>query len=332
MEKKTIKLKYTDHSSKVVKQEDGPFYDILSKQYNVIFSDDPEYVIYGPFGDEHLKYSNSIKIFYTGECITPDFNLCDYAIGYDYLDFGDRYFRYPLWLRYGYDQNKRMMEKHLNIDANLADREFCSMVISNSFADSMRDKIFDSVCSYKKVDSGGKYKNNINKPEGIENKLEFQSKHKFALALENCSYPGYTTEKLMEAFEAKTVPIYWGDPEVARVFNPKSFINFHDFDSIDDFLNEINRIDNDDEEYLKMLSTPALIDDVFCVERQEIMLKNFIFSIFNQDISEAHRRNMECWGLKYNTIQYRKKQIYDKYEHARGIVKKILHYPSNIKH
>lgn len=324
MDKKTIKLKYIDQDSTVTSQDKGPFYDILSKLYNIEFSDEPDYVIYSPFGDEHLKYFNAVKIFYTGECVSPDFNECDYAIGFDYIDFSDRYLRYPLWLRRDDELNKMMESKHLNVTDTMAEREFCSFVVSNSDADVFRDKLFETLLGYKSVDSGGRYRNNIGMPNGVEDKLVFQSKHKFSIACENASYPGYTTEKIMEAFAAGTVPIYWGDPLVAECFNEKSFINCHNFSSINEIVKEVIRIDNDDDAYINMLKTPALIDtnDGYLGQREIII--DFFKNIFDQDKDKAYRRNLVCWGEKYNYSLLERKNVFDKKKGFKQKIKRIL--------
>ena len=44
-------------------------------------------IFYSCMGKEVLKY-NGIKIFLTGECITPDLEICDYAMGIDHFQFG----------------------------------------------------------------------------------------------------------------------------------------------------------------------------------------------------------------------------------------------------
>lgn len=84
---KTIKLKYLDFNKGSYTTELGYEYfsGILSKKYKVELSDEPDYVIYSVFGQEHLnaKYDNCVKIFFTTECYTPNFNHCDYGIGYD---------------------------------------------------------------------------------------------------------------------------------------------------------------------------------------------------------------------------------------------------------
>ena len=36
--------------------------------------------------------------------------------------------------------------------------------------------------------------------------------------------PGYVTEKIVNAFLAGSIPIYWGSRAVLEIFNPESFI------------------------------------------------------------------------------------------------------------
>ncbi len=57
-----------------------------------------EYLFFSVFSQNYLDF-DCIRIFYTGENIFPDFNLCDYAIGFGFekLTIGDRYFADPLW-------------------------------------------------------------------------------------------------------------------------------------------------------------------------------------------------------------------------------------------
>lgn len=63
---------------------------MLKERFEVVQCEDPDYIIYSGFGYEHLHY-DCIRIFFTGECQTPDFNECDYAIGVDkYEDYGSR--------------------------------------------------------------------------------------------------------------------------------------------------------------------------------------------------------------------------------------------------
>ena len=58
--------------------------------------------------------------------------------------------------------------------------------------------------------------------------------YKFALTFENCNNaPGYISEKILDAFMAGVVPVYWGAPNVLDHIPRECFIDMTDFDSWD---------------------------------------------------------------------------------------------------
>lgn len=269
---------------------------ILKKHYDVVISDEPDYVFCSLYSKDLLKY-DCIRIFYTGENVIPDFNLFDYCIGFDELSFGDRYIRVPNYsMNPKYEQDIRLLKmRHTNANRNGSARKFCGTVVSNGNADPMRDRILDELSKYKTVDSGGRYRNNIGMPNGVPDKLEFQKNYKFALAIENTSFSGYTTEKLVEAFAAGGVPIYWGDPDVGRYFNEKAFINIMSYPSLEEAINEIMRADEDTKVYQAYLSEPATVaDDHF--EKLRSNLEEFLLHIIEQPIETAKRRPGGVWS------------------------------------
>lgn len=94
---KHIKIKFVDVWGGFGKgNQPNDFLNILKQKYDVEISDNPDYIFYSGFGYDHLKY-DCVRIFFTGECITPNFNECDYAIAFDRLQFSDRYLRVPLY-------------------------------------------------------------------------------------------------------------------------------------------------------------------------------------------------------------------------------------------
>ena len=200
--------------------------ELLSKKYDVEVSDDPDYLIYSIFGYENLQYDSCVKIFYVGENITPDFNLCDYAIGFDLMEFGDRYMRLPYYVLY--DIEKLATPKIIDPETVL-NRKFCSFVVSNANASPERNRFFHLLSEYKKVDSGGRFENNIGGP--VENKREFISQYKFNIAFENSMRDGYTTEKILEPMIVNSLPIFWGNRKEGLDFNPNSFIDASDYPS-----------------------------------------------------------------------------------------------------
>lgn len=306
MGKKIIKIKFVDFY-KGFDYKNNLLYRTLKKNYDVQIVDNPDYLFFSVFGIENYDY-NCVKIFYSGENLAPDFNLCDYAVAFEDLQFGDRYFQCPLYFSPKYDTVRNKMQcKHLDVKESDLKRAFCSFVYSNGRADSIRDELFHRISEYKKVDSGGKHLNNVGGP--VKSKLDFESAHKFSIACENSSHLGYNTEKLVESFAARTVPIYWGDPGIKKIYNANAFICVEDFESIDDLVQYLEKLDNDPQMYLKMLKTPALVDEQI-VNRTFEKLEKFLTNIFDQEYEKAFRRNKVFWGENYTELHRMMKEAY----------------------
>ncbi len=95
-----------------------------------------------------------------------------------------------------------------------------------------------------------------------QDKVDFLRSYKFTVAFENESYPGYTTEKIYHSMLAGSIPIYWGNPRISEDFNPKSFVNVHDYWSLSAAIRRIKQIDNDDALYREYLGQPWFSDNV----------------------------------------------------------------------
>ena len=263
---------------------------LMSKYFDIDETDAPDYVIGSVYSKEALKY-DCIRILYTGENFCPDFNLYDYAIGFENLSYGDRYIYVPNYImnpKYSLDVEK-MMVKHIRREPS-EKNEFCSFVVSNGDADCIREDFFKALSKYKKVNSGGRYMNNIGLPNGVPDKYEFQKKHKFSICFENSSHPGYITEKLIQGFSAGTVPIYFGATDIANIFNEDAMVIVKDKNDINRAIQEIIRIDNDDNLYERMINTPALKNQGY-VKNIEHNLEKFLINIFSQPKELAFRRS-----------------------------------------
>lgn len=277
---------------------DNIIYNIIKDRYNVEIIDTSvpanrdkvQYLFYSAAGTKYLDYK-CIRIFVTGENLCPNFNLCDYAVGFEHMQFEDRFFRLPiyLWKQYKEDYDLLSCDRYKLAGKNPEKRKFCSVVASNNiFADPYRERFFHELSKYKRVDSGGKAYNNIGKPEGVADKRAFLKDYKFNIAFENSGYPGYCTEKLMQAFSAGNVPIYWGDKTAVEQFNEKAFINCCGL-TMEQAIARVKEIDQDDEKYLKMLSEPALADPTYR-ENTEKDLAKWLFNILDAEYESARRR------------------------------------------
>ena len=298
---------------------------ILPEKYEIEITDDNYDLIIGSTQTpkEYLKYEG-IKLFYTGENIVPDFNLYDYAIGFDYIDFGDRYLRLPLYCLYP-EFDGLINQVHQNSDETRLNRKFCSMVVSNgTYTSPIRKEFFEELSKYKKVDSAGRYLNNMG-GKFLKDKQAFISQYKFNIAFENSSVPGYTTEKIMHAMAADTLPVYWGNPLVCRDFNPQSFVNLQDFKSIKECVDYIVYLDQNDEKYLEVLQ-----QDKFNPIDNYKDYKERIWTFIDHILSQENASRLSPFGRQ---AIYRKEQIdravfLKKYYVFKSKIYKWLHHSS----
>lgn len=264
-EKKTIKIDFSDFWTGFNK-ENNQIYNLLKKHYHIEISNEPDFLFYSCFGPKYIEYKDCVKIFSTGENMLPNFNKCDYATGFDYIDFGDRYFR----------KNYMVPDKNIQDRSKVSDdffnRKFCNFIYSNATSGEgavLRQAFCKKLMEYKHVDCPGKILNNMS-TDDLEpkngnwwsSKQKFLEKYKFTIAFENSSSNGYTTEKLYQPFLASSIPIYWGNPLVTKDFNPKAFINCNDFDNdFDAVIERIKEIDNNPDLYLSMLRESPMQKD-----------------------------------------------------------------------
>jgi len=59
----------------------------------------------------------------------------------------------------------------------------------------------------------------------FDDKAEGLAPYRYSVVIENCQQNGYFTEKLVDALLLKTVPIYWGAPDISRFFDMDGIIH-----------------------------------------------------------------------------------------------------------
>ena len=351
--KKLVKIKILDWNKEYTQDNfHHNFYvNLMSKKYDFIYSDEPDFVLFGPFGFEHLKY-DCVRIFITHENVRTDWNLSDYGIDFDYMEFGDRHLRVPYFYYHLLGRDEEILKSR-----EILEREkFCGIVISNGgygVMDLVRNEFFDIISRYKKIDSGGRWNNNIG--GAVKDKIEWLRGYKFNICFENSSYPGYLTEKLFDSYMAGCIPVYWGDSSICNggggvaympehlmeySINPKAFINAHDFDSFQDLVYEIIRVDNDRDLYLSMLQEPLWLKPFYPSKYYGERLFNFLDSIFSQEREQAYRRGrgqflhvfeskMKYFSKYPSVFKYKKTSMQYALSVLQGI-SDISHFPRSI--
>ena len=266
----------------------------------------PEYVLYSCFGSSHLIYSNAVKIFICDENVYPDFNQCDYAIGSLRLNCGGRYLWFPPCFSTYLNRDLPNLPK---LDYTMAQRKFCSFIYSQACIGQgaiLRKEFCQELMKYKHVDCPGAILHNMDAPELAKrgdsanwntSKIQFLSNYKFNIAFENSSNDGYITEKLMDAYLANTVPIYYGSEGNVAPFPKASMICVNDYPDFESLMNKIIEVDQNDDVYMSMLKANPLRNGI--VLNPSEMLKSFIVPIFKGEgkqyekdplmVSDAHR-------------------------------------------
>lgn len=75
---------------------------------------------------------------------------------------------------------------------------------------------------------------------------DFFETSKFHITVENCREENYFSEKLIDCFASKTIPIYCGCPNIGEFFNLKGMIIFKTLEELKDKLNNLSSKDYDD--------------------------------------------------------------------------------------
>ncbi len=261
---KRILIDYSDMGSGCDKNTHF-FTQLLRRRFEVEIVDRPDLLIYSHQGHVHRLHS-CLRLFYTDETIRPDFNTCDYALT-SFAEQPERGRRLPCYALSCDPAPLIRQDSERDIEDLVASKKkFCSFVVSNpgKSKTSARELFFRKLHDKKPVDSGGRYLNNIGGPlpNYFPGKIDFLKNYKFNIAYENASVPGYVTEKLVHAFHARCVPVYWGDPLVARDFNPEAFLNRADFDSDEALIARMLEIDRDDALLAHYLRQPCFHHNV----------------------------------------------------------------------
>ena len=224
-------------------------------------------------------------------------NYADYAIAYYHINYLDRFFKLPAFVKKNFSDIDKIREEVIK---NPIRKKFCAAVISNCRS-LFRLNFIDKLSEYKKVDMGGRCKNNINKY--IKNKIEFLSDYKFSIAMENSKGDDYISEKIYDSFKAGTIPIYYGNYIIDEFINPKTYILINGQKDFYEKIEYIKKIDNDNNLYLSIMKEKPIIEKEF-KSKYITEIKLFINNILKQDKNKAYRRDNNYYDfhcIKNNT-------------------------------
>lgn len=243
----------------------------ISKVKLVEPNENPDILIASVFGNINIinNYKAKCKIFYYGENLDrfPPYNnydllakTFDLIIGFKFTNLDKKILRFPLWLMY-YDYYN-LDDKEDNI-INYIEKKYkenikknktiFATIIARHDRGGQRTKIYELLSKYEpskgKIISAGDFKNNTKKIGlSCEDKINHISQSIYNICPENSAYEGYFTEKIFQALEGGTIPIYWAidSPEKDIINNNKyCFCNINNYKEMQESID--NAIMNPDK-------------------------------------------------------------------------------------
>jgi hypothetical protein len=196
------------------------------------------------------------------------------------------------------ESNNRLFDYVLTFDTDLVNKGQNYLYYPhgrcwiNHYIETKKTKNTSIVASVKNTTVGHQYRHRIIKELGgeidiygngyktVEFKEEALLPYRFSITIENSIQPGYWTEKIVDCFATKTIPIFWGDKSVCNYFNKDGIIFFNTIDDLKLILKEID--ENGDELY--SLKKDAIEENFIRAEDYRIpedwIFKNYPF-LFN---------------------------------------------------
>jgi hypothetical protein len=277
----TLKIAYADFWPEW--NEENFIQPILQKYFNVVVDQkNPDVLFHSIFGGmSQTPNYKCKKILYLGENYRSANFKSDYSISFD--PHSETNYRLPLWQVYLL-LKPELKDKLFNRVRHQKFERFCSFTVSNP-SNSIRINHFEKISKYKKVHSYGKVRiNDLSLQQLSAGKYWRDAKyqffldhpHKFMMAYENTFYPYYCTEKLMDAFLAGSLPIYWGDPKVFKDWNEDAFLN-------------ANRLGNYVHDSVKRLDTSSEFDEIYAQP---------VFRDYQQEMHLENMAEFENWLIK----------------------------------
>jgi hypothetical protein len=244
------------------------------------------------FGRDHWKSRGRVVIF-SGEAYFRD-RFADFSIDCRFLGRSN-HLRLPLW---AYNALGSQQPDLPQVEV-VAPTRFCNFIYSNPRSE-MRNAFFELLNAKRAVDSLGSLMNNRvesrlsgqNDEDWHSTKAAVLSDYRFTIAFENTELPGYTTEKMIDAWMAGSVPIYWGNPAFTVDFPPDSCLSLYEAGSLSKLVDQVLEAENEPERYAQLQAANPFRTGVAdrALRRYQLNLEEFAGVVVEDAPSTSRRR------------------------------------------
>lgn len=218
--------------------------------------------------------AKGINIWVSHENRRPPHQFFDFTISSDLDSYQDTNVYFPHIFNYiDFFRNQASYVRHSVTDDELLSKRIISGSSKRKFAciflnnpETLRLRTLSELRKIGQVDVFGRYSNRY-----VENKIVTGSEYIFQLCFENDFYPGYITEKPLEAWLSKSIPIYYG-ADSGGVLNSSSLLNLANYENLAQLLDEVNEIRKDESKQIEILQEPLLSGEYTTADIMETMV------------------------------------------------------------
>ena len=238
----------------------------------VNYNNNPDILIASVFGSINIVKNSKAKckIFYYGENLdrySPYNNekllldTFDLVVGFKYTNLEKKQIRFPLWLMYykfyNYTPEYNLIDYIETKYKKNIKKEYKTVfttLIARHDRGGQRLKIYNEIVNnnYGIVMCPSNFKKNTNIiGNTTEDKINYISKSVYNICPENSAFEGYFTEKIIQAFEGGTIPLYWAiDLPEKGLLNENKYC-FCDIDNPIKLREQIKHVMTNSNYYLK---------------------------------------------------------------------------------
>ena len=253
--------------------EENPINILILNEHNELFNFHDtaidfknNYQLILTWGDKVLKNCDNAVLFIHGETNLDKEYILGFGDKNEHSNF-DRKFEVTflsgvLELIEGHKLRQRILKRDLAVN------------IPHKFWKVLDD--FNHKTGHRPGYEGTKLTEHGNPIEGEGKKQIWNRNSMFHISVENSRNKNYYTDKIVDCFATKTIPIYWGAPNINEFWNEKGIITFEDENELVNILNNLTeedyfqRLEAIEENYILSL------EKGFFFKRLEKLLDNLI--------------------------------------------------------